>query len=211
MREVAAMTNICTGLDEPEIERLRDKAIVESTDRALFDSLSENRERDMTTTHPADPERVAFEAWYAALKMADTTIEPEWDGWKGRAALAAVPVSTLPHSSQRFAPSTDGLWIGDEDFEHDAKLAVTGDFGADTDRHAYAAEICALLNATPPAAVPADRNMEGVQEFITAILTGQPIWPNSWGQDVAAAAFFLTDGGKQPRAAMSAHQTGESK
>ena len=100
MREVAAMTNICTGLDEPEIERLRDKAIVESTDRALFDSLSENRERDMTTTHPADPERIAFEAWYTALKMNDTTIEPEWDGWQARAALAAAPVSEPATSVQ---------------------------------------------------------------------------------------------------------------
>lgn len=41
-----------------------------------------------------------------------------------------------------------------------------------------------------------DRNMDGAREFINAILMMAPLWPNAWGQDVAAAAFFLTGGGK---------------
>lgn len=41
-----------------------------------------------------------------------------------------------------------------------------------------------------------DRNMDGAREFINAILMGGKLWPNHWGQDVAAAAFFITDGGK---------------
>lgn len=34
-------------------------------------------------------------------------------------------------------------------------------------------------------------SMEGDKEFIHALLTGQRIWPNCYGQDVAAAAFFI--------------------
>lgn len=41
-----------------------------------------------------------------------------------------------------------------------------------------------------PAEAP-DRNMEGAREFINAILFGGSIWPNPWGQDVAAAAYFI--------------------
>lgn len=45
-----------------------------------------------------------------------------------------------------------------------------------------------------------DRNMSGADEFVTALLMQKPIWPNEWGQDVSAAAFFLTDGGKRSTA-----------
>jgi hypothetical protein len=60
------------------------------------------------------------------------------------------------------------------------------------------------LAAAADTAPPPDRNMEGAAEFIHAILMGQPIWPNPWGQDVAAAAFFLTGGGKQSTALYAA-------
>ncbi|MFB1487757.1 MULTISPECIES: hypothetical protein [unclassified Thiocapsa] len=40
-----------------------------------------------------------------------------------------------------------------------------------------------------------DRNMEGAEDLVYAILMGLPLWPNSWGQDVAAAAWLLTDEG----------------
>jgi hypothetical protein len=43
-----------------------------------------------------------------------------------------------------------------------------------------------------------DRNFDGAEEFVTAIISGQPIWPNSWGQDVALAAFTLTNYGRRP-------------
>lgn len=35
------------------------------------------------------------------------------------------------------------------------------------------------------------RELEGADDFFQALLTGQPIWPNPWGQDVAATAFFV--------------------
>lgn len=34
-------------------------------------------------------------------------------------------------------------------------------------------------------------NMEGAKEFIHALILNKPIWPNLYGQDVAAAAFFI--------------------
>lgn len=45
-----------------------------------------------------------------------------------------------------------------------------------------------------------DRNMDGAEDFISALIFNQPIWPNSWCQDVAAAAFMLTDGGTRDTA-----------
>lgn len=45
--------------------------------------------------------------------------------------------------------------------------------------------------ATPSAIEAPDRNMAGAAEFVNAIITGQPIWPNKWGQDVALAAFTI--------------------
>ena len=45
---------------------------------------------------------------------------------------------------------------------------------------------------------PLDPNMAGACELIQAILCNQPIWPNPWGQDVAAAAFLLTENGSRP-------------
>ncbi len=42
-----------------------------------------------------------------------------------------------------------------------------------------------------------DRNMDGAEEFIGALLINGPIWPNSWGQNVAAAAWILTGGGQR--------------
>lgn len=54
---------------------------------------------------------------------------------------------------------------------------------------------CEIYLASQP-----DRNMEGVDEFIRAVLMNQPIWPNTWGQDVAAAAFFLTNKGQRATA-----------
>lgn len=58
----------------------------------------------------------------------------------------------------------------------------------------------ASLQQSPAPQEAPDRNMVGATEFITALIFNQPIWPNSWGQDVAAAAFFLTDGGKRSTA-----------
>ena len=55
-----------------------------------------------------------------------------------------------------------------------------------------------------PAGEAHDRNMDGAREFIDAILTSQQIWPNSWGQDVAAAAYFITrERNDRPQAASS--------
>ena len=45
-----------------------------------------------------------------------------------------------------------------------------------------------------------DRNMDGAEEFIKSLILNNPIWPNSWGQDVAAAAFMLTDCGTRSTA-----------
>lgn len=53
-----------------------------------------------------------------------------------------------------------------------------------------------IRNAAP---VARDRNMEGAEELVTAIIMDLPMWPNKWGQDVAAAAFFLTDRGSRPK------------
>lgn len=59
----------------------------------------------------------------------------------------------------------------------------------------------ATFDATDlPSAASPDRNLAGSDEFIYALLLNQPIWPNSWGQNVAAAAFFLTDGGRRFKA-----------
>lgn len=33
--------------------------------------------------------------------------------------------------------------------------------------------------------------MQGAEEFVTALITDKAIWPNGWGQDVAAAAFSV--------------------
>ena len=52
---------------------------------------------------------------------------------------------------------------------------------------------------TRPAPVR-DRNKDGAEEFIDALIFNNPIWPNNWGQDVAAAAFFLTDSGTRAKA-----------
>jgi hypothetical protein len=40
-----------------------------------------------------------------------------------------------------------------------------------------------------------DRNMEGAEDLVYAVLMGLPLWPNCWGQDVAAAAWLLTEQG----------------
>jgi hypothetical protein len=40
-----------------------------------------------------------------------------------------------------------------------------------------------------------ERSMEGAEDLVYAILMGLPLWPNCWGQDVAAAAWLLTDEG----------------
>jgi len=56
-----------------------------------------------------------------------------------------------------------------------------------------AAEYIRELEAAAPQ--QQDRNLEGVAEFLMAIIYNKPIWPNSWGQDVAMAAFALTDNG----------------
>jgi hypothetical protein len=40
-----------------------------------------------------------------------------------------------------------------------------------------------------------DPNLHGAEDLVYAILLGLPLWPNAWGQDVAAAAWVLTDGG----------------
>lgn len=37
-----------------------------------------------------------------------------------------------------------------------------------------------------------DRNMDGAEEFVRALMLNQPIWPNPWGQDVAAAAYAVS-------------------
>ncbi|RKT37882.1 hypothetical protein [Thiocapsa rosea] len=42
-----------------------------------------------------------------------------------------------------------------------------------------------------------DRNMEGAEDLVNAVLMGLQLWPNCWGQDVAAAAWLLTDEGTQ--------------
>jgi len=36
-----------------------------------------------------------------------------------------------------------------------------------------------------------DRNMDGVKDFIDAMIMGQSVWPNPWGQDVAFAAYSV--------------------
>lgn len=59
-----------------------------------------------------------------------------------------------------------------------------------------AADALADRQARAAQAEQHDRNMDGAREFINAILMGGKLWPNPWGQDVAAAAFFITDGGK---------------
>ena len=43
MREVAAMTNICTGLDEPDLARLRGIVISQERERALLESWAAAR------------------------------------------------------------------------------------------------------------------------------------------------------------------------
>lgn len=43
------------------------------------------------------------------------------------------------------------------------------------------------------------RHMEGAEDLIHAVLMGLPLWPNTWGQDVATAAWVLTDGGTRTR------------
>jgi hypothetical protein len=40
-----------------------------------------------------------------------------------------------------------------------------------------------------------DPSLHGAEDLVHAILLGLPLWPNPWGQDVAAAAWILTDGG----------------
>jgi hypothetical protein len=40
-----------------------------------------------------------------------------------------------------------------------------------------------------------DPSLHGAEDLVHAILLGLPLWPNTWGQDVAAAAWVLTDGG----------------
>jgi hypothetical protein len=40
-----------------------------------------------------------------------------------------------------------------------------------------------------------DPSLQGAEDLVHAILLGLPLWPNAWGQDVAAAAWVLTDGG----------------
>ena len=50
---------------------------------------------------------------------------------------------------ERFTVHSNGKHIFDDDFTHDAKLTIDGDFENDAQRLAYAHEICALLNAAP--------------------------------------------------------------
>lgn len=39
-------------------------------------------------------------------------------------------------------------------------------------------------------------SMDGAEDLIRAVLMGLPLWPNDWGQEVAAAAWVLTEGGR---------------
>jgi hypothetical protein len=55
-------------------------------------------------------------------------------------------------------------------------------------------QILAPLRARGRGSDP-DRNMQGAEDLVYAVLMGLPLWPNSWGQDVAAAAWLLTDAG----------------
>jgi hypothetical protein len=56
-----------------------------------------------------------------------------------------------------------------------------------------------ILYTTPPQANNSteDRNLDGAGEFVKAIISGDSVWPNSWGQDVVFAAFVITDGGQR--------------
>jgi len=36
-----------------------------------------------------------------------------------------------------------------------------------------------------------NRNMAGAEDFVRALISGAPIWPNDWGQAVAHAAFVV--------------------
>lgn len=49
----------------------------------------------------------------------------------------------------------NGRMLYSDDFSHDAALKLTGDFESDEQRDQFAANVCAALNATRPAAAPA--------------------------------------------------------
>ncbi|RYE43926.1 MAG: hypothetical protein EOP24_26105 [Hyphomicrobiales bacterium] len=101
------------------------------------------------------------------------------------------------------APGARFSWLLQE---LDKRFADPDPFSAAPPEARYLAMLDAALASTPPPisaskeAAPAGKNMEGAQEFITALIFNQPIWPNKWGQDVAAAAFLLTDNGTRATA-----------
>lgn len=77
---------------------------------------------------------------------------PEGDGKSEVLQGSIEPV--LPEGRSRavrFIASPSGRSIDDDDFEHDASLAIHGDFGSDDRRKQYADRLCALLNAAPTA------------------------------------------------------------
>jgi hypothetical protein len=174
--------------------------------------------------------RAAFEAWIkseypnASLTRGiggyeRISIDQKWIGWRARDAAAAsaapAPKVAMAALEKAIHNDPDYAWSWhcniacaamDEGLERVAANRAAA-------RFMYAAFDCDTTKLqhytdtqTAASAAPAEpnRNMEGAENFVRAIMLNQPIWPNKWGQDVAAAAFFLTDNGTRATAASAA-------
>lgn len=85
-----------------------------------------------------------------------------------------------------------------QDLAHELWAMAQGPQSIEDGANAIAHRLQAWLDTRQPA--QADRNMEGADEFVRSLLINGPLWPNAWGQDVAAAAFALTDHGRRTTA-----------
>lgn len=118
-----------------------------------------------------DKMREEFEAWIRedstlpldrdAYDYSDFTTALMWHAWQAaREALAqqpaqgeAVDKGPWRAESEHSNPVT-GVWVASDDFEHDVRLYVNGDFESQEQRIAYAKRIAEQLNAPPAPSVP---------------------------------------------------------
>lgn len=129
-------------------------------------------------------------AWFSALSQVLTLLEAKTANAPRQGLRSAIAVINFVCTSG----ATEGLEF--------LRAWQEGSFDVCQKEWPEAPADCypTLPEAVEDGSAARDRNLDGAEEFVRALIFNMPIWPNAWGQDVAAAAFFLTDNGKRATA-----------
>lgn len=137
------------------------EAVARTSERhfALRDAHGHRSEEDYFAARPkldGPDERTAFRAGFTRgfdageqVYAAPPSPAPQGERAQGEVVLASEQRN--PDGRPRFSASEDGRLIDDDDFIFDASLRVSGDFGGDEERRAYAQWIADTLNAADQA------------------------------------------------------------